>query len=202
MTADTSKSSDLHAHPEVGASPAASKDGKDADVVDSRTLAAIRCARRFIIGDPAYEIGQTDARLIHARLSAETARADAAVAEAKALREELEEQKRLPEDVIERLIALGPVEWGASAAQSDEAHCAGLAETLALTRQDFGFEGDRQMHGVFLKGTGIVVCHTGTSPNSAKHAAIIDGALNMLHRLALEHRATLAQPAADGGDNG
>ncbi len=131
-------------------------------------------------------------------LARETARADKAVAEAKALREELEEQKRLPEDVIERLIALGPVEWGASAAQSDEAHCAGLAETLALTRQDFGFEGDRQMHGVFLKGTGIVVCHTGTSPNSAKHAAIIDGALNMLHRLALEHRATLAQPA-DGG---
>lgn len=87
MTADTSKSLDLHAHPEVGASPAASKDGKDADVVDSRTLAAIRCARRFIIGDHAYEIGQTDARLILDRLSRETARADAAEAEAKALRE-------------------------------------------------------------------------------------------------------------------
>ncbi len=60
-----------------------------------------------------------------------------------------------------------------------------------MTRKDFGLEGDRQMHGVFLKGTGIIVCQTGTSPNSGKHAAIIDGALNMLHRLALEHRSAL-----------
>ena len=76
-------------HTDTPAAPA--KDERaTAEAVDSRTLAAIRCARRFIIGDPAYEIGQTDARLILDRLSRETARADAAVTEAKALREALE----------------------------------------------------------------------------------------------------------------
>lgn len=87
----------------------------------------------------------------------------------------------LPQDVIDSLIAIGPVEWGVSLTQSDEKHAADLMDTLRITREHFGMTDEETgIHGVYLSGTGIVLAHTGMSPNSPQHARILTGAWNML----------------------
>lgn len=81
--------------------------------------------------------------------------------------------------LLEAAKALGGVEWVGTEAKSDDAHLDDFREILAMTRTKHSIgEGPREMHGVYLKGTGTVVCHTGTSPNSASHARIIVGLLN------------------------
>ncbi len=40
------------------------------------------------------------------------------------------------------------------------------------------------MHGLYIKGTETVICHTGTSPNSGQIARALAGAWNHLRTLA------------------
>lgn len=85
---------------------------------------------------------------------------------------------RLPDHIAEQLLSIGKVEHGRTHEQSDEMHVKDFANTLRITRESFGTEGDRYLHGVYLSGTATVLCHTGTSPNSSVHADIITGLWN------------------------
>lgn len=97
--------------------------------------------------------------------------------------------EKMPEDIAERLLAIGKVEWGSTDALPDDGHVEHLTNSLRLTREDFGTEGNQPMHGVYLKGTETVLCHTGTSPNSGAHANIITGLWNHFVELAEAQRA-------------
>lgn len=95
----------------------------------------------------------------------------------------------IPEDLEERLMALGEVEWGHTGPLDDKEHLAHLTSSLRLTREHFGSEGPQDMHGVYLAGTETVVCHNGTSPNSPMHARLIVGLFNALSAAILKARA-------------
>lgn len=98
----------------------------------------------------------------------------------------------LPKELEERLLALGNVEWGHTGPLTDEEHAANLSSSLRLTREHFALGDEPQdMMSVCLAGTEIVVCHTGTSPNSGLHAQLIVGLLN-----GLRADLVLAQPSA------
>lgn len=100
----------------------------------------------------------------------------------------------LPEDIIESLLAIGKVEWGQTFTQSDEKHVEDLRDTLRLTREYFGMEvGDTALHGVYIEGQGVVLAHTGMSPNSPQHARILAGAWNQLVDIAESSKAKQAE---------
>lgn len=85
----------------------------------------------------------------------------------------------IPPDLAKRMLEVGKIEWGAVANKSDEQHVSDFADSLRLTREHFGLDsGDHALNGCYLAGTETVVCHTGTSPNSATHAKIIAGLWN------------------------
>lgn len=86
----------------------------------------------------------------------------------------------LPADIVAALISIGRSDWAATAAKSDEEHTKGFANSLRLTREHFNTEGEQELHGVYVKNSGTVICHTGTSPNSAIHAQILTGAWNWM----------------------
>lgn len=86
----------------------------------------------------------------------------------------------LPADVVETLRSIGLVEWGRSFEQPDEKHVSDFVDTLRITREHFGTEGETAIHGVYLAGTNTVLAHTGSSPNSPQHARILVGAWNHL----------------------
>lgn len=101
------------------------------------------------------------------------------------------EEPQLPAEIRAALLDRGKVHWGATAAKPDAEHVENFATTLQLTRAHFGTEGDQQLDGVYLQGTDIVICHTGTSPNSPIHARAITGAWNYLYDLAAYEHASL-----------
>jgi hypothetical protein len=95
---------------------------------------------------------------------------------------ELEERSRIPPEVARQVLSMGRVEWGATDKLTEAGHLEHLAETLRNTRKDFNFEDvPVAMHGLYLEGTGTVLCHTGTSPNSGPNAQALAGAWNWLH---------------------
>jgi hypothetical protein len=97
----------------------------------------------------------------------------------------------IPADVLEVLRTAGPVEWGSTEKQTDEKHVSDLEDTLRLTREYFdGMPAETAMHGVYLAGTGVVLAHTGTSPNSPQHARIIAGLWNTLVVIAEAQRTS------------
>lgn len=103
---------------------------------------------------------------------------------AKAIHEEREKHTQFPHDVIATLLAIGPVEWGRSFEQPDEKHVSDFVDTLRITREHFGTQGETAIHGVYLAGTNTVLAHTGSSPNSPQHARILVGAWNRMVEIA------------------
>lgn len=89
---------------------------------------------------------------------------------------------RIPLHVREQVLAMGRVEWGATAAFDDAGHIEHLAGSLRKTREHFGYDDlPCRMHGLYLEGTETVLAHTGTSPNSGANAQALSGAWNWLH---------------------
>lgn len=86
--------------------------------------------------------------------------------------------EKLTDDQLAELSALcaslPAVEWGATAERTDEGHAVGFATSLAKTRDHFKMDGDTALHGLYVKGTDIVFCHTGNSPNSQKSARALE----------------------------
>lgn len=98
---------------------------------------------------------------------------------------------RIPADIAEAVVALGEAEWGATDPKTAEKHAADMLNSVNLTAEHFGQDGPQPMHGLYVKGTETIICHVGTSPNSAIRAQALTGAWNWL----LEHsRASLALP--------
>jgi len=103
----------------------------------------------------------------------------------------------LPADIIESLLAIGPVEWGQTFRQSDDKHIDDLRDTLRITREHFGIEAEETtISYVALDGTGTVLASTGMSPNSPQHARILAAAWNQLVEIAKANATT------EGQDNG
>lgn len=86
----------------------------------------------------------------------------------------------LPDDISAALRVIGRAKWGAVPARPDAEHVANFAKTLRITREHFSTEGPQELHGVYVAGSDVVICHTGTSPNSGVHARAIVGAWNWL----------------------
>jgi hypothetical protein len=70
-------------------------------------------------------------------------------------------------------LAIGKVEWGATAALDAEQHAAHVKKSVEMTAEFFEQDGPQPMHGLYMAGDDIVICHTGTSPNSPTHARIL-----------------------------
>lgn len=87
----------------------------------------------------------------------------------------------IPDDIAERVRAVGKVEWGATEAKTDAELIEWFSANLAKTREHFEITAEMtEIHGVFLDGTGVLLCETGNSPNSPTHARAIVGAWNRL----------------------
>ena len=98
----------------------------------------------------------------------------------------LAERIDLPRDIIEQVLSMGLVEWGATAEQKSEQHVDDFRETLRMTREAFDYEDvPVSLHGLYLEGTETVLCHTGTSPNGGPNAQALAGAWNWLHEQCL-----------------
>jgi hypothetical protein len=95
----------------------------------------------------------------------------------------------LPEDIVDQLLKIGPVYWGHVGPKPEAEHLADLTTAIRNTREHFEMPEtqDLDMHGLYTKED-AVVCHTGVSPNSPKHAQILVGAWNMMHQWALVQR--------------
>ena len=88
----------------------------------------------------------------------------------------------IPRDIAEQVLRMGRAEWGATAEKDEAGHLADFTSTLRLTREHFNYaDVPVAMHGLYLDGTETVLCHTGTSPNSATNAQALTGAWNWLH---------------------
>lgn len=105
----------------------------------------------------------------------------------------------LPIDIAELVIRIGRAEWGQTEAHDAEGHAAHIAESVRITADHFQQDEPQHMHGLYIEGTGTVICHTGTSPNSPQIARALTGAWNRLHDLALEQSAGVQ---ADGNPRG
>lgn len=105
---------------------------------------------------------------------------------AQALDEAALQDWELPEDIASAIRSIGKAEWGATARKSAEDHAADVANSVRLTAEHFGQTEPQPMHGLYVEGTETVICHTGTSPNSAVHAQALTGAWNWLHDRALK----------------
>lgn len=104
----------------------------------------------------------------------------------------------LPRDVIEHLLKIGPADWGATEAKSAEGHGADTVDSVRITAENFGQSGDQRMSGLYVAGTNTVICHTGTSPNSAETARILTGLWNHAVQQAKDASAAInAEPGHD-----
>lgn len=101
---------------------------------------------------------------------------DPAQIRADAIREEFQ----FPDDVIELAKRIGRAEWGATEPKPAEDHGADMVHTVKKTAAHFGQIDQQAMHGLYIDGTGIVICHTGVSPNSPEIARVLTGLWNML----------------------
>jgi len=102
----------------------------------------------------------------------------------------------LPDDIASLVLRIGRAEWGATAEQTAEEHASDLLNTVSLTHEHFGTEDPQPMNGLYIEGTGVVICHTGMSPNSAGIARALTGAWNLLHSTALAALDSVASLSA------
>lgn len=115
--------------------------------------------------------------------------------------------KPMDDEILAKLTWLTEqgVEWGSTGAQTDEEHVEQFRKTLQETHAHFNTTEPRELHGVYLKGTETVICHTGTSPNSPMFARIITGlimsALRIHNNLAkAANSQTQIKEPANAGD--
>ena len=78
-------------------------------------------------------------------------------------------------------------DWGEIPAKTDEEHVEDFRESLRKTREHFGMEGSQPLHGCFVKGTDMVLCHTGTSPTSRSRARFIASTDPLLIKTLIDH---------------
>jgi hypothetical protein len=87
----------------------------------------------------------------------------------------------IPPDIAASVLAIGRAEWGSTPEHDADGHAAHIRDSVLRTADHFGQVGPQKMQGLYVEGTGTVICHTGTSPNSAQIARALTGAWNWLH---------------------
>lgn len=87
----------------------------------------------------------------------------------------------IPADIAAKVREIGRAEWGQTPAHDADGHAAHVAESVSKTADHFGQDGPQHMQGLYIEGTETVICHTGTSPNSAQIARALTGAWNWLY---------------------
>lgn len=100
----------------------------------------------------------------------------------------------LPAEIAELVNRVGRAEWGATAAHDADGHGQHVADSVRMTAAHFEQTEPQPMNGLYVEGTETVICHTGTSPNSAAIAQALTGAWNWLCDLA-EKQPDEGQPA-------
>jgi hypothetical protein len=75
-------------------------------------------------------------------------------------------------------LEIGRVEWGATPQLDAQGHAEQTKTAVEGTADHFQQDGLQKMHGLYLSGTEITLCDTGTSPNSATHARILTALWN------------------------
>jgi hypothetical protein len=75
-------------------------------------------------------------------------------------------------------LEIGKVEWGATAAIDAEGHAEHVKNSVEKTAKFFEQKEPQAMHGIYMAGNDVVICHTGTSPNSPTHARILTALWN------------------------
>ncbi len=91
----------------------------------------------------------------------------------------------LPPDLAKWVLDVGKVEWGATDPHDADGHADHIRTSVNLTAEHFQQAEPQQMHGLYIEGTGTVICHTGTSPNSPRTAQLLTGAWNWFHDAAI-----------------
>ena len=91
----------------------------------------------------------------------------------------------LPPDLAKCVLDVGKVEWGATDPHDADGHADHIRTSVNLTAEHFQQAEPQQMHGLYIEGTGTVICHTGTSPNSPRTAQLLTGAWNWFHDAAI-----------------
>jgi hypothetical protein len=92
-----------------------------------------------------------------------------------------EQEQNIPDDIADKVREIGRAEWGQTPAHDADGHAAHVAESVNKTAEHFGQDGPQHMQGLYIEGTETVICHTGTSPNSAQIACALTGAWNWLY---------------------
>ena len=103
---------------------------------------------------------------------------DAAKAEARAM---VAAKLTFPADVLEFALKIGRAEWGQTDPKTAAEHAADMASTVEKTAAHFGQTELQSLNGLYIEGTGIVICHTGVSPNSPEISRILTGLWNMIY---------------------
>ena len=68
----------------------------------------------------------------------------------------------------------GESEWGVVPEKSDVDHVLDFISTLKTTRQIFPETPEKaRMHGIYKKGSDVILAHTGTSPHSPTRASLL-----------------------------
>ena len=86
-----------------------------------------------------------------------------------------------PADVLEFALKIGRAEWGQTDPKTAAEHATDMASTVEKTAAYFGQTEPQSLNGLYIEGTGIVICHTGVSPNSPEIARILTGLWNMIY---------------------
>ena len=87
----------------------------------------------------------------------------------------------IPAEIVECVLRIGLVEWGATAPHDADGHSAHVRSSVIETAAHFGQTEPQPMNGLYVEGTETVLCHTGTSPNSPTTARALTAAWNALH---------------------
>jgi hypothetical protein len=106
-------------------------------------------------------------------------------------------EDQIPPEIADVVLAIGEAEWGSTAPLSATKHAAHVKQSVKITAETFEQKGPQPMNGLYVNGTDTIICHTGTSPNSAQIARALTGAWN---RLLAECRTRSPRPTVADGD--
>jgi hypothetical protein len=82
------------------------------------------------------------------------------------------------EEMKKAALEVGRVEWGSTDKLDAQGHADQTKTAVEGTADHFQQDGLQEMHGLYLSGTEITLCDTGTSPNSPTHARILTALWN------------------------
>lgn len=113
----------------------------------------------------------------------------------------------LSDDDMKYFQECGEAEWGVVSAKPDADHIADFASTLKLTREWFSeIPENAGLHGLYMKGTSVVMAHTGISPKAPLRAALLASLWTEAVRVIAESNTldtrTAAIPPIDGQATG